>query len=103
MEARKAFAEQGVMPFSKDIGDCLGKIAACETYEKGVISERLVTEAFEPVGLKPTPKNIRKYISGYARDKYLKNGALNDSLAEGFSSEEPNDVTKYIQDKMKGW
>ena len=102
LEMYLTFSERGVNPFDTQPNGLVDRYQAMKASMAGEYSKKVVSKAFENLGIPLTADNIEKYVSTYAREDYEDTGRLKEVFAEIISDNRKGKLYNELKKLLPG-
>lgn len=102
LEMYLTFSERGVNPFDTHPNGLIDRYQAMKASMAGEYSQKVVSKAFENLGIPLTADNIEKYVSTYARENYEDTGRLKEVFAEIISDNRKGKLYNELKKLLPG-
>ena len=102
LEMYLTFSERGVNPFDTHPNGLIDRYQAMKASMAGEYSKKVVSKAFENLGIPLTADNIEKYVSTYAREDYEDTGRLKEVFAEIISDNRKGKLYNELKKLLPG-
>lgn len=102
LEMYLTFSERGVNPFDTQPNGLVDRYQAMKASVAGEYSQKVVSKAFENLGIPLTADNIEKYVSTYAGEDYEDTGRLKEVFAEIISDNRKGKLYNELKKLLPG-